>query len=645
MRKLILPVSIIAVILALVLLAPILPLADVRAMDIPHRFAGPSLQHWLGQDEFGRDVLTRLIFGARASLSIAIGSALAAALIGATLGLLGGYFRGLVELVTVRAAEVVLCLPPLLLALLVVTILGAGFWPLILALTLLYTPNYARVVYAATLQVRGLDYVTAQRALGTHPLTIVLRTLLPNVLPPLVVQISLVIASAIVIESGLSFLGLGVVPPTPSWGLMIRSARGAMEQAPMLLVWPSLALAGTILTFNLLCDRLQSVLDPRTVPVGGAIWLRRRGATSPRPSSREARVPRAAGPAGAGAVTDRAATDRSGETKPADLLAIEGLTVALDRPGGVGSGMELVRGVSLALRPGETLALVGESGSGKTLTSLAVTGLLPDVLAVTAGTAAYVRRDGTALDLLAEDEDGHRRLRGDEISMVFQDASAALNPVHRIGDQLAEGILAHRAIGRAEAANEAVALLKRVGIPDPERRARAYPHELSGGQRQRAMIAIAVANRPKLLLADEPTTALDPTIQAQILALIADLKRDNPDMGVVFVTHNLAVVAEIADRVAVMYAGELVEEGPVAEVFARPRHPYTAALIGSVPEGGAERLVAIPGTVPAPGQMPPGCRFAPRCDHAEAICRESEPAEFVPAPGRRTRCLRYEEVT
>ncbi|MBO0905000.1 dipeptide/oligopeptide/nickel ABC transporter permease/ATP-binding protein [Jiella sonneratiae] len=636
MRKLVLPVSIIAVILALVLLAPVLPLADVRAMDIPHRFAGPSMQHWLGQDEFGRDVLTRLIFGARASLSIAIGSALAAAVIGAALGLLGGYFRGLVEILTVRAAEVILCLPPLLLALLVVTILGAGFWPLILALTILYTPNYARIVYAATLQVRGLDYVTAQRALGTHPLKIVLRTLLPNVLPPLLVQISLVIASAIVIESGLSFLGLGVVPPTPSWGLMIRAARGAMEQAPMLLVWPSLALAGTILTFNLLCDRLQSVLDPRAVPAGGAIWLRRR---------KPAASPPRAVLAGEDPVNRRAVAGTPPAAGPGDLLAIDGLTIALRRAGGIGSGMELVRDVAISVRPGETLAIVGESGSGKTLTSLALTGLLPDVLEVTAGSAVYVARDGRRLDLLAEDEDGHRRLRGDEISMVFQDANAALNPVQRIGEQLSEVIRAHRPAGAAEAGREAVDLLRRVGIPDPDRRARAYPHELSGGQRQRAMIAIAVANRPKLLLADEPTTALDPTIQAQILALLSDLRRDSPEMGVVFVTHNLAVVAEIADRVAVMYAGELVEEGPVAEIFARPRHPYTAALIGSVPEGGAERLVAIPGTVPPPGKMPPGCRFAPRCDHAEKVCRQASPPEFRPQPDRRTRCLRFEEVT
>src|SRR6056297_1044355 len=274
-RKLLLPGGIVTVIIALIVLAPVLPLQDVRTMDVPNRFAGPSADHLLGQDEFGRDVLSRLIWGGRASLFIAVGSALMAAVLGTALGLLGGYFRGFVEILTVRASEVILCLPPLLLALLVVTILGAGTGPLMLALTLLYTPNYARVVYATTLQVRSLDFVTAQIAMGAHPLAILWRTILPNVMPPLLVQMSLVVASAMMIESGLSFLGLGVVPPTPSWGLMIRAARGAMEAAPLLLVWPSLALAGTILTFNLLCDRLQSVLDPRNVTAGGALWLRR----------------------------------------------------------------------------------------------------------------------------------------------------------------------------------------------------------------------------------------------------------------------------------------------------------------------------------------------------------------------------------
>ena len=615
-RTLLLPGSLVAAIVAAVVLAPVLPLPDVRAMDVPNRFAAPSEEHWLGQDEFGRDVLARLVWGGRASLSIAVGSAVIAAAIGTALGLLGGYFRGATELFTVRAAEIILCLPPLLLALLVVTILGAGTGPLILALTILYTPNYARVAYAATLQVRALDFVTAQRAMGTHPLRILARTILPNVAPPLLVQMSLVVASAMVIESGLSFLGLGVVPPTPSWGLMIRAARGAMEAAPMLLVWPSIALAGTILSFNLLCDRLQTVLDPRSVAPGGALWLRR------------TRAPEV-----------RRATADGGEASPdAPLLDVDGLSIEVGKT-------SLVRDVSLAVRPGETVALVGESGSGKTITGLAMVGLLPDALSVSVGRAVFRPRDGPPIDLLALDEADFPALRGREISMVFQDAAAALNPVLRIGEQVAEAIRAHEAVGEAALRPRVVELLRRVGIPDPARRARAYPHELSGGQRQRAMIALAVANSPRLLIADEPTTALDPTIQAQILRLFVSLKDDTPEMGLLFVTHDLAVVAEIADRVTVMYAGEVVEDGPVAEIFARPRHPYTAALIASVPEGGAERLEAIPGAVPAPQAMPPGCRFAPRCAHARPPCEAGPPPVERPAPGRRTRCLRWAEVT
>lgn len=614
-RRLLLPGGFVALIIALIVLAPVLPLQDVRTMDVPNRFAGPSAEHWLGQDEFGRDVLARLIWGGRASLFIAVGSALMAAVLGTVLGLLGGYFRGVVEVFTVRASEVILCLPPLLLALLVVTILGAGAGPLMLALTLLFTPNYARVIYAATLQVRSLDFVTAQRAMGAHPLAILWRTILPNVMPPLLVQMSLVVASAMMIESGLSFLGLGVVPPTPSWGLMIRAARGAMEVAPLLLVWPSLALAGTILTFNLLCDRLQSVLDPRTATAGGALWLRR--------SSRR-RSPGGSVPA----------------PQDGPLLEITDMGIAVERPG---HSLELVRRVDLTVQSGETVALVGESGSGKTLTSVALMGLLPDRLGVSRGKALFRGRDGTVTDLATLDEAAFRRLRGGEISMVFQDASAALNPVHRIGEQIAEALRGKG--GQGDVERRAVALLRQVGIPDPERRSRAYPHELSGGQRQRAMIALAVANTPRLLIADEPTTALDPTIQAQILQLFQQLKSDNPDMGLIFVTHDLAVVAEIAARVVVMYAGEVVESGPVAEVFARPHHPYTAALIASVPEGGADRLMAIPGTVPLPFAMPPGCRFAPRCAFAAPECTVAPIGAEIPAAGRVTRCIRWKEVT
>jgi peptide/nickel transport system permease protein len=589
-------------------LAPLLPLPDPTRIDVPNRFAGSSWAHPLGQDEFGRDVLSRIVWGARASLSVAVGAALLAAAAGAALGLVGAWFRGAVEFLTVRASEVVLCLPPLLLALLVVTLLGPGAGTLVVALAILFTPPFVRVAYSAALQVKGLDYVTAQTALGIHPARILVRTVLLNIAPPLLVQLSLTVASAMMLESGLSFLGLGVVPPEPSWGLMIRGARGAMAQAPMLLVWPCLALTLMILAFNAFCDRLRDVLDPRGEVRGGA------------------------------ALFGSPAAPRAAAAAPADdaLLTVRGLRLTL------GGAVPLVRDASFTVRRGETLALVGESGSGKTLSSLAVMGLSPPGVAPTAGSAVFAGAGRAPIDLTAAADATLRPLRGAEIAMIFQDPGASLNPVRRIGDQIAEALRVHGGGGDLRA--QVVALLARVGIPDPRTRIDAYPHELSGGQRQRAMIAMAVANRPRLLIADEPTTALDPTIQAQILDLLRELKADDPDRGMIFVTHNLAVVSEIADSVCVMYAGETVETGPVAQVFAAPRHPYTAALLASAPEASEGRLVAIPGVVPRPEQLPVGCRFAPRCPHAQAPCRAATPPLAETGEGRATRCLRWREV-
>jgi peptide/nickel transport system permease protein len=612
LNRLYLPGAIVAGIIVLALAAPLLPLANPVKMEVSARLTPPSLEHLLGQDEYGRDVLSRIIWGARASLAVAFLSALFGGLIGITLGLLGGYLRGIVEILTVRSMEAVVCFPPILLALLVVTLMGPGAATLVIALTILYAPGYARVAFAATLATRNLDYVTAQEALGARPARILSRTILPNIAPPLLVQFSLTVASALVLESGLSFLGLGVVPPSPSWGLMIRGARSTMEHAPWLLLWPCFALTATILTFNLLCDRLRDVLDPRAGAAGGG-WLARAAA--------------------------RVLPDASPVVAPS-LLRVDGLTIEIGTAQGP---IRPVRDVSLSLQPGETLALVGESGSGKTLTGLALLGLLPPTMAIVGGRVQFVDRAGRSRDLVRLAEAEMRRLRGDEIAMVFQDPSSSLNPVHRIGDQVVEAIRAHRDTPRAEAAAQAIGLLKDVGLPDPEQRAKTYPHELSGGQRQRAMIASAVANGPRLLVADEPTTALDVTIQAQILQLLAALKAKS-DMGLISITHNLAVVAEIADRVCVMYAGEIVEEGPVAEVFARPCHPYTAALIASVPEGASAQLSAIPGVVPLPHALPKGCSFAPRCSRAAEQCRAAKPAPVEVGAGHVSRCFRWKEV-
>ncbi len=422
----------------LAILAPWLGLPNPVSMDVPNRLAGPSAAHWLGQDEFGRDVLTRLIWGARVSLSVAVSAAALACVAGTALGITGGYLRGFAEILTLRAIDVLLCFPPLLLALLVVTLLGPGATTLIPVLALVYLPGFTRVAYAGVLTARSQDYVEAMRVLGAGSGRIMLRTILPNIGGPILVQFSLAMAAAVVLESGLSFLGLGVVPPAPSWGLMIGAARATMAQAPLLLLWPCLALTLTVLVMNALCDGLRDAVDPHPTY---------------RPAAR--RLLDAIAP---GLIP-----------VPKAVLDLHHLTVEIATPAGP---IRPVRDVSLQVFAGETLAIVGESGSGKSVTSLAITGLLPGAAHVTGG-AAFL--DG--VDLLRLPEEALRRRRGDQIAMVFQDPGSSLNPVHRIGAQIAEAIQAHRPMTAAAARAEAIGLLRRVGLPDPGSRARAYPHE------------------------------------------------------------------------------------------------------------------------------------------------------------------------
>ena len=318
------------------------------------------------------------------------------------------------------------------------------------------------------------------------------------------------------------------------------------------------------------------------------------------------------------------------------VLEVRDLRVALHTRRGV---IHAVDGVSLRIEAGETLALVGESGCGKTMTALSVIGLVPKPPGVIEGGQVLLAGD----DLVGKSDEAMRRLRGDRLGMVFQEPMTSLDPVFTIGTQLVETVLAHREVGRAEARALAVAMLKRVQIPEAERRMESYPHELSGGMRQRVMIAIALLNRPDLLIADEPTTALDVTTQAQILALMRELRAEF-GMALLLITHALGVVAEMADRVAVMYAGRVVETAPVEEIFANPRHPYTRGLLASIPDLAASgtRLATIPGTVPNLLHKPPGCCFWPRCPIAEPRCREGEPALEEQVPGHHAACFKAE---
>ncbi|TWI53706.1 oligopeptide transport system ATP-binding protein [Pseudomonas duriflava] len=310
----------------------------------------------------------------------------------------------------------------------------------------------------------------------------------------------------------------------------------------------------------------------------------------------------------------------------------------------------VVHGISFSIRPGETLALVGESGSGKSVTSMAIMKLLaPAPMTRIEGRAVVTDNQGNPVDLVALDEKQLRHIRGNRIAMIFQEPLTSLNPVHTVGDQIAEAIRFHERLSKAEARRRALSLLEQVGIPEPAKRLDTYPHELSGGMRQRVMIAIALAMEPDILIADEPTTALDVTVQAQILGLLRDLQRKK-GMAILFITHNFGVVAEIADRVMVMYAGRIVEEGSVLHVLSSPRMPYTRGLLASVPRlehaglGQAE-LGTIPGYVPDPAAPPAGCAFHPRCAHNKPGICDVEPPELVEVrAGHQLRCSRWQEL-
>ncbi len=320
------------------------------------------------------------------------------------------------------------------------------------------------------------------------------------------------------------------------------------------------------------------------------------------------------------------------------VLDVRNLRVSF--PAADGRRFHPVDGVSFTLDRGETLALVGESGCGKSLTSLALLQLVPPPGRVDPGSTILLGGDTDVLQLRGE---ALRRIRGKRIGMIFQDPMTSLNPVFTVGDQIAEGVRAHLPVTKAEARARALALLQEVGIPDPAARLDAYPHQLSGGMRQRVMIAIALAADPEILVADEPTTALDVTVQAQILEVLDRLRRSH-GMAVLLITHDLGIVAGRADRVAVMYAGQIVEEAPTAELFAHPSHPYTRGLFASVPRisGPVERLTPIGGSVPSPAEWPSGCRFRPRCP--QAFEKSELPPELLPVgPGHRMRCWLAEE--
>lgn len=541
------------------------------------RLLPPGAEHWLGTDRFGRDVLSQVMAGAQITLLVGLVAVGIAAVVGVPLGVLAGMRGGRLGALLMRGSDILLAFPGLLLAIVLGAVYGAGTVTAMVALGIGSIPAFARVARGGTLQVVRSDYVLAARAANRGELAIAARHVLPNIGGMVMVQCSVNFAIAVLAEAGLSFLGLGTPPPTPSWGRMLQESQQFLGVADHLAIVPGVAIAVAVLGFNLLGDGLRDVFDPRLSAV--------------EPQARAVEPTRPVEPS---SLVEPVETSQ----EPA-ALDLHDLTVRTS------SGRPLLSHVSLRVAPGERVGLIGESGSGKTMTALVALGLLPDGVAAT----GQVRLAGVPGNLLDRGEQAMARLRGEAMSMVFQEPMTALNPLMRVGRQVAEAMTLHGTTGRT-ATRRAAELLAEVGLPGSA--ARRYPHELSGGQRQRVGLAMALANDPAVLVADEPTTALDVTVQRQVLDLMVRLVEDR-GAGLLFITHDLAVVSQVCERVAVLLEGVVVEEGPVAEVFAHPRHEYTKRLLAaSTLEPRTERpspverpsLVELVETLPAVPEPP-----------------------------------------
>ena len=616
--------------------APWLAPYDPMSLNVENRLASPSREHWFGTDNLGRDQFSRVLFGSRIALQAALPTVAFAALLGVVYGLIAGYFGGWVDRIAMRVVDVLDAIPLLMLAIAMVAALGRGLNSALIGVALAFSVTYAKLCRGQVLVEREREYVDSARVMGIGHLRIMFREILPNAAAPLIVQTSIFLGLALLVEAMLSFLGLGAAAGEPSWGLMLDDARAYQARQPWLAVFPGLAISVTVLMFNLFGDGLRDAFD-LTGPRGSG---RKRG----RPAAVEGRRPAAevAAPGG----PDRGgslAVSRDPGPAAGDLAASSAdavITVAdlrIEFPGPSGRAwVPVVRDVTFDVAKTEVFGLVGESGSGKSMTALAMAGLVPTPGVVTDGSVRLGE-----LDLLQLKEKRLNSVRGRRIGMIFQSPMAALSPVHSIGRQISDPLRRHIGLSKKQARERSIELLRRVGVPAPERRIDDYPFQFSGGMAQRAVIAIALAAEPDLLIADEPTTALDVTVQEQVLDLLLGL-RDEFGMSILLITHDLGVVADTCDRVAVMYAGQIVELGEVSEAFRSPKHPYTSALLEAMPQVGMEggRLATIPGRVPPAWSWPSGCAFAPRCDHALDACTRA-PIDLTGG----SRCIRSDELT
>jgi len=637
---------------AAAIFAPV-PYGKTRT-NLAARQQPPSRQHWLGTDDVGCDVLCRLVHGSRVSLAVGFMAVGISSIIGIAIGAILGYFGGKVDFIGMRAVEIVMAIPVFFLIITAVAFFPRSLANIAIIIGITSWTGNARFIRAEFLKLRRQDFVQAAVSLGLPLRSILFRHMLPNAIAPVLVNATFGISGAIFIEAALSFLGFGVAPPTPSWGQMLSLGVSTTGRFLWwLTLFPGLAIFLTVLAYNLLGEGLRDAFDPCTpiLDTGYSMLVENRAS--------------------------RIEYQRSSES---DLLSVRGLSVSFFTEEGV---IRAVQNVSFSIRKGRTFALVGESGCGKTTVALAIMQLLdPGYWILDTRRASSIEGqiifEGQNLLTLSEKQtcgepvESMRQIRGNKIAMIFAEPETCLNPVYTVGDQIAEAIKIHRkksaghlasapvakaapATGAGANWADAIELLAKVGIANAEQRAHQYPHQFSGGMQQRVMIAMAISCKPKLLIADEPTTALDVTTGAAILDLLDELQNQD-GMSILLITHDLGVVAERADDIAVMYASRIVEVAESQQLFAAPFHPYTAGLLRCLPArlapgpmpgaqpcpqvAGLKRLQTIPGAVPQPPHFPTGCKFHPRCriGSSDNRCQTVEPELRQVQPGRWAAC-------
>ncbi|GKY89890.1 dipeptide/oligopeptide/nickel ABC transporter permease/ATP-binding protein [Sinisalibacter aestuarii] len=596
------------ILLAIAVVAPVFLSEPAERMDVLVAAEPASKEYWLGTDNLGRDVLARTLVAARLSIGLAIAATFFKFLVGVPLGAALAIAPKRIRNLGARMIDGALALPSILVAIVITTIIGPSAHGAVIAVAIAGMPTIARLSFTLSASVAGRDYIHGARNLGVSPWYIITRHVIPNTGDTFAVAIASSISLAIVELASLSFLGLGVHPPAYDWGTMLVDGAQSIYSTPWAALGPAAAIAISGIIFSFAGEAIGRLLNPQR---------------------------RKQGKAGTSTSGGQEVWSTGSGSDAGALISVKGLRVSFPTEDGDGE-VAAVRDVDVTINDSEIVGILGESGSGKTLMALSLGVLPPPGAAVSVQSHRF-----EDVDLNNIDQEAKKKLLATGIALVFQDPSASLNPALRVGTQLTESAIYHRAVPPKVAREAAVKRLQEVGITGAQQVVNQYPHEFSGGMRQRAMIAMGLMNSPKLIIADEPTTALDVTVQAQVLDQLRGINKTH-GTAILLISHDIAVLYQICTRIIVMYGGKIVEDAPVDVILNEARHPYTKALLSAVLDATHPKdkpLYAIPGRAPALGEMPSGCPFHPRCSAARAKCKGDFPAMTDVGPNHTVACF------